>query len=99
MNDQNLALRNKRATRSQILRASLYGILPYAGGFLVIITRNIWWLALAGASICFVSTAGTYFLRRTLNPEDAKPRLLADPMLYAFEFLFTAVIIRYVFMR
>lgn len=89
----------QKPTRLQMFQTLLYGLLPYAGGCLVIVTRNMSRLTLVGASICIVSTAGTYLLRRTLNPVYAKSRLLLDPVLYAGEFFFTAVIIRCCFMH
>ena len=72
---------------------------PYAAGFLVIATRSISWLSLVGALVCAGCTAGAYFVRRKDKPEEAKHRLLIDPFLYASEFVFTAVLIRYLFLK
>lgn len=88
-----------KPTRTQVFGAVFYGLLPYLGGLLVILTRRIGWLALAGAAICVVSTSAAYALRKSANPVTAKQRLIVDPLLYGFEFVLTAALIRYVFMR
>lgn len=88
-----------RYTRSQSLLAIVPGLLPYLGGLLVTVTRNVGWLAFAGALICVVSTSGAYFVRKYRDPVSAKQRLIVDPMLYGFEFIFTAILIRYMFMH
>jgi hypothetical protein len=87
------------ATRLQLLLAISCGPLPYLGGFLVTLTRHIGWLAFAGAVIVFLSTSAAYLLRKSRDPVTAKQRLVIDPLLYGFEFVFTAVVIRYLFMR
>jgi hypothetical protein len=88
-----------KRTRSQLFLTIFSGLLPYFGGLLMTLTRNIGWLAFAGALICVVSTSGAYFVRKYRDPVSAKQRLIIDPMLYGFEFVLTAVLIRYVFMR
>ncbi len=88
-----------KPTRTQVFGAIFCGLLPYLGGFLVILTRRIGWLALAGAAICVISTSAAYTLRKSTNPVTAKQRLMVDPLLYGFEFVFTAALIGYVFMR
>jgi hypothetical protein len=82
-----------------VFGAIFCGLLPYLGGLLVILTRQIGWLALTGAAICVISTSTAYTLRKSTNPVRAKQRLMVDPLLYGFEFAFTAALIRYVFMR
>ena len=89
----------RKATRREMFMALSCGLLPYFGGLLVIWTRQVGWLALAGALICVVSTSGAYILRKSADSETAKHRLIIDPMLYGFEFAFTSVLIRYVFLR
>ena len=66
---------------------------------LVILTRQISWLALTGVVIGAVSTSAAFAVRKHRDPITAKQRLVIDPLLYAFEFVFTAVLIRYMFMR
>jgi hypothetical protein len=85
--------------RADVLLAICFALLPYFGGFLVIGTRNIGSLALAGAVICVLCTSSAYLVRRRRDPVCAKHRLIVDPILYSFEFAFTATVIRYVFMR
>ena len=92
------------AAKPDILRAEVglaicFALLPYFGGFLVIGTRNIGSLALAGAVICVLCTSAAYLMRRQRDPVGAKHRLMVDPILYGFEFAFTVIVIRYVFMR
>ena len=82
-----------------LLLAISFALLPYFGGLLVIATRNLGWLALAGALIALVSTSAAYFVRRQRDPATAKQRLILDPMLYGFEFAFSAFVIGYIFLR
>ena len=56
-------------------------------------------MAFAGVVICVVSTAGHYMVRKASDPAYAKSRLIVDPILFATEFVFSAVIVRYVFLR
>jgi hypothetical protein len=89
-----------KATRLQVFVAICAALLPYVGGgVLVTLTRGIGWLALAGAAICVISTSAAYALRKSTDPVRAKKRLIIDPLLYGFEFAFTAALIRYGFMR
>lgn len=89
-----------KATRLQVFVAIFAGLLPYVGGgVLVTLTRGIGWLALAGAAICVISTSTAYALRKSTDPVTAKQRLMIDPLLYGFEFAFTAALICYGFMR
>ncbi len=88
-----------KATRLQVFVALFCGVLPYMGGLLVTLTRQIGWLALAGAAICVISTSAAYIRRRSTDPVTAKQRLLVDPLLYGFEFAFAVELIRYGFMR
>lgn len=89
----------RKATPRELFTALSCGLLPYLGGLLVIWTRQVGWLALACALICVISTSGAYTLRKSADPDTAKPRLIVDPMLYGVEFALTAVLIRYVFLR
>jgi len=88
-----------KPTGSQVIVALSFGLLPYIGGLLVILTRNILWLAVAGALICIASTTAHYFTRKIIDPVYAKHRLIVDPILFGSEFVFTVVIIRYLFMH
>jgi hypothetical protein len=88
-----------KAARLQQFVAISSGLLPYLGGLPVIVTRQIGWLAFAGAVICVISTSVAYVLRKSIDAVAAKQRLLIDPLLYGFEFVFSAMLIRYVFMR
>jgi hypothetical protein len=92
-------LQGQSQLRSQLLLTLLGGLLPYLGGLLVIATRSIQWLAFAGALICVLWTSLAYHMRKYRDPVSAKQILLVDPMLYGFEFVFTAVVIRFVFKR
>src|SRR5947209_4795453 len=88
-----------KANRFQRFAAISCGLLPYLGASLVTVTREIGWLAIAGAAICVVSTSGAYALRKSADAVTAKHRLMIDPLLYGSEFVLTAVLIRYVLMR
>ena len=66
---------------------------------MVFATRNIQVLALAGCLITVFCTIAAYLLRKTRDPISAKQRLIIDPFLYAFEYVFTATLIRYVVLR
>jgi hypothetical protein len=89
-----------KATRLQVFVAIFAALLPYVGGgVLVTLTRGIGWLALAGAAISVISTSAAYTLRKSTNPVTAKKRLKVDPLLYGFEFTFTAILICCVFTR
>lgn len=92
------AMKQKYAL-SHWLLAILTACGPYAAGLLVIVTRNIHLLIAVGIIVCISCTAGAFFLRKKRNPEEAKPRLIIDPMLYSSEFVFTAVLIRYLFLK
>jgi hypothetical protein len=87
----------QKYTPMQWLLAILVAFSPYAAGFLVIATRNVPLLAFVGIIVCIGCAAGAYFRRRKSKPEEAKHWLIIDPMLYGFEFVFTAVLIRYLF--
>ena len=89
----------RKLTRRELLMALACGHLPYFGGLLVIWTRQVGWLALAGTLICAVSTSGAYVLRKSADADTSKHRLIVDPMLYAVEFALTGALIRYVFLR
>lgn len=91
--------RSGNILRADLLLGICVALLPYGGGFLVIGTRNIGSLALAGAVICVLCTSAAYFVRRQRDPVRAKHRLIVDPILYGFEFAFTAIVIRYMFMH
>ena len=88
-----------KATRLQVFVVLFCGLLPYVGGLLVTLTQRIGWLALTGAAISVISTSAAYAVRKSTNPVTAKQRLMVDPLLYGFEFAFTAALIRYAFMR
>ena len=86
--------------RKRLLLVLFSGLLPYFGAAtLVVLTRSLPLLAVACGLICVVSTMGAYLERRTRDRVYAKHRLIIDPMLYGFEFVFTAVLIRYVFLQ
>lgn len=70
------------------------GFLPYIGGALVVLTREFTLLVLAGVLICAASIYGAYLVRSYRDPMLAKQRLIVDPFLYGFEYVFTAVVIR-----
>jgi hypothetical protein len=89
-----------KATVLQVFKALFAGLLPYVGaGLVVTLTRGIGWVALAGAAICVISTLAAYAMRKSSDPVRAKRRLMIDPALYGSEFVFTAVLIHYVFVR
>jgi hypothetical protein len=89
-----------KATVLQVFLGLFAGLLPYVGGALVVtLTRGIGWVALAGAAICIISTSAAYAMRKSSDPVRAKRRVMIDPALYGSEFAFTAVLIRYVFIR
>jgi hypothetical protein len=89
-----------KATVLQVFLALFAGLLPYVGAALVVtLTRGIGWVALASAAICVISTSAAYAMRKSTDPVNAKQRLMIDPALYGSEFAFTAVLIRYVFIR
>jgi hypothetical protein len=81
------------------LLAICFALLPYFGGLLVVATRNIAWLTLAGIAICVLSTSSAYIVRRRRDPPAAKQWLIVDLILHSSEFVFTAVIVRYLFVR
>jgi hypothetical protein len=85
--------------RAHVVLAICSALLPYFGGFLVIGTRNMGSLALAGAVICVLCTSAAYLVRRQRDPVGARYRLIVDPLLYSFEFAFTATVVRYLLMR
>ena len=89
----------KQYTLSQWLLAVPTAFGPYAAGLLVIVTRNIHLLIVVGIIVCVGCTTGAFFLRRKTNSEEAKHRLIIDPILYGSEFVFTAVLIRYLFLK
>jgi len=85
--------------RTQLLLALATGVLPWVGGLLVTVTSNIRWLAVGGVLICIVSTTGAHLMRKASDPGYAKYMLIVDPLLFGTYFVFSAVIIRYVFLR
>lgn len=88
-----------KTTPLQAFGAICCGLLPYAGGLLVTLTQRIVWLALAGLAISVISTSVAYALRKSTDPVKAKKRLKVDPLLYGFEFAFTAISFYCVFTR
>jgi hypothetical protein len=88
-----------KPSRLHLTAAICCGLLPYLGGLLVTLTRQIGLLAVAGVAIAAISTSGAYFLRKSADAVTAKQRLMIDPLLYGSEFVLTAVLIRFVFMR
>lgn len=82
-----------KATPFEVSVVISCGLLPYAGGLLVILTRRIGLLALAGVAISVISTSAVYALRKSTDPVRAKKRLKVDPLLYGFEFVSTAIVI------
>jgi hypothetical protein len=84
----------------KLVAAAMSGFLPYlAGGLLITITRNLLWLALAGALSAASATYGSYVVRKVRDPEYARGRLIVDPMLFGAYFVFSAVIVRYLFLH
>lgn len=74
----------------------LVGLLPYVGGgFLVLLTRDVVRLVIAGILTTGFCTTGAYLVRKRKDWQSAKYRLIVDPFLYGFEFVFTAVLVRY----
>ena len=88
-----------KATPFEVFVAIFCGLLSYAGGFLVTLTRRIGWLALAGVAISVISTSAAYVLRKPTDPVRAKKRLRVDPLLYGFEFVFAVIVIYCVLTR
>lgn len=88
-----------KATPFEVFVAISCGLLSYAGGFLVTLTRRIGWLALAGVAISVISTSAAYVLRKPTDPVRAKKRLRVDPLLYGFEFVFAVIVIYCVLTR
>lgn len=82
-----------KATPFKVSVVTSCGLLPYVGGLLVTLTRRIGWLALAGVAICVISTSGVYALRKSTDPVGAKKRLKVNPLLYGYEFAFTAIFV------
>jgi hypothetical protein len=82
-----------------MLLALFSGLLPWFAGLLVIATRNLLWLAVAGVLVCVLSTTGAYLLRKSRDPVSAKSWLIAEPILFGCYYVFSAVLIRYVFLR
>lgn len=91
-------IKSSKSTSSMLL-ALFSGLLPWFAGLLVIATRNILWLAVAGVLVCVASTTGAYLLRRSNGRGDAKQWLIAEPFLFGCYYVFSAVLIRYVFLR
>jgi hypothetical protein len=88
-----------KATPFKVFVAISCGLLPYAGGLLVTLTRRIGWLAVAGVAISVISTSAAYALRKSTDSVRAKKRLKVDPLLYGFEFAFTAILVYCVLTR
>jgi hypothetical protein len=86
-----------KATPFEVFVAISCGLLPYAGGLLVILTQRIGWLILAGVAISVVSTSTAYALRKSTDPVKAQKRLKIDSLLYGSEFAFTAILVYSVF--
>jgi hypothetical protein len=74
-------------------------LLPYLSSLIVIFIQQVSWVALTGVVTCAVCTSLAYFLRKQRDLTTAKLRFIADPFLYASEFVLTALLVRYVFMR
>lgn len=88
-----------KATPLKVFVAVSCALLPYVGGLLVTLTRRVIWLVLAGVAISVISTSAAYALRKSTDPVRAKKRLKVDPLLYGFEFAFTAILIYCVLTR
>jgi len=83
--------------RSAKAFALFVGLLPYvAGGCLVLLTHNVLRLAIVGIVVILFCTTGAYVIRKRTNGQYAAHRLIIDPFLYGFEFVFTAVLVHYV---
>jgi uncharacterized membrane protein len=88
-------IKSPKSTGS-ILLALFSGLLPWFAGLLVIATRNILSLAVAGALVCVLSTTGTYLARKSHGRDDAKIWLIAEPFLFGCYYAVSAVLIHYV---
>jgi hypothetical protein len=83
-----------------LLLAISSGFLPYfGGGVLVFLTHDMRVLAFAGVLITTAGTYGAYVIRNLRDPITAKQRLIIDPFLYGFEYVFTVVMIYCMFLR
>jgi hypothetical protein len=82
-----------------IFVAIFSGLLPWFAGLLVIVTGNILWLAIAGVLVCVLSTTGAYLVRKSRDPVSAQHWLIAEPFLFGCYYVFSAVLVRYVFLR
>jgi hypothetical protein len=90
-------LSRPKASGVTLLLAVFFGLFPYIAAVAIRFTHNLRWLALIGATVCAMSTLGTYTIRKRAQSSNAKTRLLLDPFLYIFEFVFTCTILRYIF--
>lgn len=88
-----------RKSTSSVLLALFSGLLPWFAGLLVIVTRNILWLAVAGVLVVVLSTTGMYLVRNSHGRGDAKQWLIAEPFLFGCYFAVSAVLIHYVLLR
>lgn len=62
------------------------------------ITHNLRWLAVIGTCVCIAATIGAYISRKGRDPTSAKQLVIIEPMFYGFQFVFTSVLIYYVFL-
>lgn len=86
-------------SRGSLFVAVVCGLLPWFGGLLIVATRSITWLAVAGVAITVLSTTGAYLVRKSRDPIGAKHWLIAEPMLFGCYYLFALVLVRYVLLR
>ena len=86
-------------SRGLLFVAAVCGLLPWFGGLLIVATRSIPWLAVAGVVITAFSTTGAYFVRKSRDPVSAKHWLIAEPMLFGCYYLFALVLVRYIVLR
>jgi|SRR5208282_1810335 uncharacterized membrane protein len=91
-------IKSPKSAGSRLL-ALFSGLLPWFAGLLVIATRNILSLAVAGVLVCFLSTTGAYLLRKSQGRGDAKQWLIAEPFLFGCYYAVSAVLIHYVLLH
>jgi hypothetical protein len=75
------------------------GSLPYSGGVLVLFTRNVLWLGIAGLISCILASSARYAVARVRNPDYATSMLITDLALFPIYYTFAAVTIFYIVLR
>lgn len=75
------------------------GFLPYSGGVLVLFTRDVLWLGIAGLISCILASSVHYAVARVRNPDTATSMLIANLALFPIYYTFAAVTVFYVVLR